>query len=124
MADFEMSSELRNDRSKAFVDRMDAAAQPGEALCYQGTTLLARCRCSKPFGTVADGVLTFKPIQRGTGLERGRCDRVTFVDGDGNFVFRLRAATSGAPVILKGTDEVYVNQPVEIESGRIVEPGA
>ena len=124
MADFEMSLELRNARAQAFVDLMGAASQPGEALCYEGTTLLARCRCSKPFGSVADGVLTMGPIQRGTGLERGRINRVAFVDGDGNLCFRLRAALSNAPVILKGTDEVYVNQPVEIESGRITEPGA
>ena len=124
MADFEMSIGLRNARARQFVELMDAARQPGEALCYQGTTLLARCRCAKPFGKVVDGAVVFNPIQRGTGLERGRCNRVAFVDGDGTLVFSLRAGVEQAPVLLKGTDEVYVNQPFEIESGRLVEPGA
>ena len=124
MADFEMSLELRNARAQAFVTLMDSARTPGEALFYDGRTLLARCRCSKPFGKVVDGALVMNPIQRGTGLERGRAGRVAFVNGDGDPCFALRAGLKDAPVLLKGTDEVYVNQPVEVESGRIIEPGA
>lgn len=122
--DWKMSEALRNARAQAFADLVDAGSGPGAALLYEGTTLLARCACSKPFATVTGGVLTMRPFQRGSGLAQGEIDRVAFVDSDDTFCFSLRAATGNAPVIVHGTAEVYVGQPVEIESGRIVEPGA
>jgi len=128
-------SSLRNDRLQLVVDKLDAGSTGAEIRLYGGlrpstagltTSLIGTCTCSKPAGTISNGVFTLSSITGDVSADStGTITWARFVDSDGLFVMDINCGeTGGSEELLFNTTDVIVGGLINVTSFSITEGGA
>ena len=129
------STDLRNARLQAIIDKLDAgsgagylefysAVRPATGAAITDQTLLATCVLSDPCGTISDGVLTFDTIADDVAADAdGDIAWARAFDSDANFVADFSCGTSGADINFN-TVTAKVGGVVQILSGSMTEGNA